>query len=125
MPAYTSKLREHFANPRNVGTLVAANGVGKTGGGEHCPEDQAFVWIRVRNGRISAIRHKTLGCPVAIATSSMTTVLAQGKRLEDAETITEEQVIEALGGIPGGKRDSVVAPEALRRAIADYRASEA
>ncbi len=121
MPVYTPKVREHFAKPQNVGTCDGADGQGKSGGGEHCPDDQAYIWIRVRNGRIQEIRHKTLGCPVAIASSSMTTVLAQGKRLEDAETITDQQVIEALGGVPEDKRGSVVAPKALRAAIDDYR----
>jgi nitrogen fixation protein NifU and related proteins len=121
MPVYTPKLREHFTKPQNVGTLEPADGHGKSGGGEHCPDDQAYVWIRVRNGRIHEIRHKTLGCPVAIATSSMTTVLADGKPVEDAEHISEEQVIRALGGIPPEKEGSVVGPNALKAAIADYR----
>lgn len=121
-PRYTPTVLEHFANPRYVGVLEDADAVGQGGGGPMCPEDMAHVWIQVRDGRIAAISHKTMGCPVAIASSSMTCTLALGKTLDEAAAITAEDVAAALGGIPDRKADSVVAPEALRQAIAAYRA---
>jgi nitrogen fixation NifU-like protein len=120
-PRYTPIVVEHFANPRHVGVLEDADAVGQGGGGPMCPEDMAYVWIRVRDDRISAIAHKTMGCPVAISSSSMTCSLALDKSLEEALEITPEVVIAALGGVPERKADSVVAPEALRKAIEAYR----
>ena len=124
-PRYTPAVLEHFANPRHVGVLENADAVGQGGGGPMCPEDMAYVWIRVRDGRIDAISHRTMGCPVAISSSSVTCTLAWGKTLEEALAITPEIVIAALGGVPEHKADSVVAPEALRKAIAAYRGMEA
>ncbi len=122
-PRYSPTILEHFAHPRYVGTLGDADAVGQGGGGPLCPEDMAFVWIKVRDGRIAEIAHKTMGCPVAIASSSITCTRALGKTLEEAEAITEEEVIAAMGGVPERKADSVVAPQALRQAIAAYRAA--
>ncbi len=119
-PRYTPTLLDHFTNPRHVGMPEEADASGQGGGGPHCPEDLATIWIRVRDGRIAEIYHKTMGCPVAIASSSMTCTLALGKTLEEALRITREQVIEALGGVPEHKSDSVVAPEALHRAVHAY-----
>lgn len=119
---YTPTLLEHFTHPRHVGMLEDADASGQGGGGPLCPEDMAHVWIKVRDGRIVEIAHKTMGCPVAIASSSLTCSLAEGKTLEEALQITPEVVIEALGGVPERKADSVVAPEALRRAIEAYLA---
>jgi len=120
-PRYSPAILEHFANPRHVGTLEDADAVGQGGGGPMCPEDMAYVWIKVRDGQIAEIAHKTMGCPVAISSSSMTCTLALGKTLEEALAITAEAVIAALGGVPERKADSVVAPEALQKAIAAYR----
>ena len=120
-PLYTPTLLEHFANPRHVGTLPDADASAQGGGGPLCPEDMAYVWIKVRDGRIVEIRHKTMGCPVAVASSSMTCTLAEGKTLDEALEITAEKVIAALGGVPERKVDSVVATEALRKAIEAYR----
>ena len=122
-PRYTPTLLEHFSNPRHVGMLEDADAVGQGGGGRLCPEDMAYVWIRVRDGRIAEIGHKTMGCPVAVASSSMACTLAEGKTREEALEITAERVIAALGGVPERKADSVVATEALRQAIEAYRAS--
>ena len=122
-PRYTPTLLEHFANPRHVGMLEDADASAQGGGGPLCPEDMAHVWIKVRDGRIVEIRHKTMGCPVAVASSSMTCTLAQGKTLDEALEINAEAVIAALGGVPERKADSVVATEALRKAIEAYRAS--
>jgi len=120
-PRYSPTILEHFANPRHVGILENADAVGQGGGGPLCPEDMAYVWIKVRDGRIAEIAHKTMGCPVAISASSMTCTLADGKTLEEAAAITVETVIAALGGVPERKADSVVAPQALRKAIAAYQ----
>jgi nitrogen fixation NifU-like protein len=120
-PRYTPTVIEHFANPRHVGVLEDADAVGQGGGGPMCPEDMAYVWIRVRDGRIADIAHKTMGCPVAISSSSVTCTLALGRTLGEALEITPEVVIEALGGVPERKADSVVAPAALRKAIEAYR----
>ncbi len=119
---YSEKILEHFRDPRHVGAIENADGVGKGGGGPRCPEDLAFVWIRVADGRVVEVKHKTLGCPVAIAASSMTCVMAQDKTLAEALQITPERVAESLGGIPERKAGSAVGPEALRAAICDYRA---
>ena len=119
---YSETILEHFRHPRNVGNIENADGVGKSGGGPRCPEDLAFVWIRVADGRIVEVKHKTLGCPVAIAASSMTCVMAQDKTLAEALQITPERVAESLGRIPERKLGSIVGPEALREAISDYRA---
>ena len=119
---YGKQILEHFRNPRNVGSIENADGFGKAGGGPRCPEDLAYFWIQVTDGRIVEVKHKTLGCPVAIAASSVTSVMAEGKTLEEALQITPEMVAEALGGIPDRKADSTVGPEALHQAIADYKA---
>jgi len=121
-PRYTPTVLEHFANPRHTGVLGDADAMGQGGGGPLCPEDMAFVWIKVRDGRIAEIAHKTMGCPIAIASSSMTCLLALGMTLDDAEALTVDRVVAALGGVPERKVDSVVAPAALRQAVAAYRA---
>ena len=119
---YSEIVMEHFLRPRHVGTIQSPDGYGEAGGGERCPEDLAHVRIRVAGGCLVEVKHKTLGCPVAIAASSLTCELALGRTLAEArEKITAEVVIEALGKMPEHKRDSVVAPAALQSAIADYR----
>jgi nitrogen fixation NifU-like protein len=122
---YSEQILRHFQQPQNVGEITEADGVGSASGGEHCPEDLACFWIRVRDGRILEVRQKTRGCPVAIAASSVTSVLAQGKTLEEAESIREEAVAQALGDVPERKLDSIVGPRALCAAIADYRSKHA
>ncbi len=119
---YSEKVLEHFQQPRNVGTIEHADGFGKATGGGRCPEDLAYFWIRVVSGGIVEVKQKTRGCPVAIATSSMTSVMAEGKTLEEALQITREVVAEALDEVPENKLDSIVGPAALREAIADYQA---
>jgi nitrogen fixation NifU-like protein len=118
---YSEQIIKHFQQPQNVGDIQNADGLGKGTGGEHCPEDLAYFWICVHDGRITEVKQKTRGCPVAIAASSVTSVLAQGKTLEEAERISEQQVAEALGQVPERKMDSIAGPAALRAAIADYR----
>ncbi len=120
---YSEKVIDHFTNPRNVGAIEDADGFGQAGGGPKCPDDITYFWIRVSNGRITEVKHKTLGCPVAIASSSITSAMAEGKTIEEALRITPEAVIEALGGIPERKLDSNLGPEALRKAIENYMAT--
>jgi len=119
---YSDKILQHFMNPHNVGEIANADGFGKATGGEHCPEDLAYFWIRVDGERLAEVRQKTRGCPVAIAASSVTGALAEGKTLEEAEHISTEVVATLLGDMPDRKLDSIVGPKALQAAIADYRA---
>jgi len=117
---YSEKVLEHFRNPRNVGAIEDADGLGKAGGGPKCPEDITYFWIRVSDGRLAEVRHKTMGCPVAIASSSITSAMAEGKTIEEALSITPQAVIKALGDIPERKMDSNLGLHALRRAIENY-----
>jgi len=119
---YSKEILQHFRHPQNVGMIEHADGFGKASGGERCPEDLVYIWIRVVNDRIVEVKQKTRGCPVAIAASSVTSVMAQGKTLAEAQQITPEMVIQALGGVPESKADSIVASQALREAIAHYQA---
>jgi len=122
---YSEKILQHFQHPHNVGEIAGADGFGKATGGEHCPEDLAYFWIRVEGERLAEVKQKTRGCPVAIAASSATGVLAEGKTLQEAERITSEVVAALLGDMPERKLDSIVGPKALQAAIADYRARTA
>ena len=121
---YSEMVLEHFRNPRNVGAIEDADGFGKAGGGLKCPEDIAYFWIRVSDGRLVEVKHKTMGCPVAIASSSITSVMAEGKAIQEALRITPQAVIEALGGIRDRKMDSNLGPDALRRAIENYHENQ-
>ncbi len=122
---YSDRILQHFQHPHNVGEIADADGFGKATGGEHCPEDLAYFWIRVDGERLVEVKQKTRGCPVAIAASSVTGALAEGKTLEEAEHITNEVVAALLGDMPERKLDSIVGPKALQAAIADYRARAA
>ena len=116
---YSEKVMEHFRNPRNVGVIEDADGVG-TVGNPVCG-DMMTIYIKVKDDRIEDIKFQTFGCAAAIATSSMATELAKGKTLEEALKITKQTVAEALGGLPPQKMHcSNLAAEALKRAIADY-----
>ncbi|MBC8248361.1 MAG: iron-sulfur cluster assembly scaffold protein [Anaerolineales bacterium] len=117
---YSEEVLEHFRDPRNVGAIEDANGFGQAGGGPKCPEDITYFWIRVSDGRLVEVKHKTMGCPVAIASSSITSVMAQGKTIQEVLRITPQVVVEALGGIPERKIDSNLGPHALRKAIENY-----
>jgi nitrogen fixation NifU-like protein len=117
---YTSKVMEHFKNPRNMGEIPDADGIG-TVGNPTCG-DLMTMYIKVKENRIEDIKFKTYGCGAAIATSSMTTVLAKGKTLEEAMTITRASVADSLGGLPKVKMHcSNLAADALHAAITDYR----
>ncbi len=116
---YTNDVMDHFQNPRNSGYLVDADGEGKTGEPE-CG-DHIVISIKVRNQRIEDIRFLVYGCATAIATTSMTTELAKGKTLTEALTITDDDVANALGGLPENKLHcSLLGPTALKNAIQDY-----
>ncbi len=117
---YTEKVLDHYENPRNVGVVEDANGVGVVG--NPACGDVMKLTIRVEDGIIKDARFKTFGCGAAIATSSMITEMVKGKKLEDALDISNKGVIEALGGLPKVKRHcSVLAEDALKAAIQDYR----
>jgi len=110
---------EHFFNPRNVGEIPDADGVG-TVGNPICG-DMMTIYIKVKEGRIADIKFKTFGCGAAIATSSMVTEMAKGMTLEEAMKISREEVADELGGLPPIKMHcSNLAADALHRAIEDY-----
>jgi len=117
---YSEKVMDHFRNPRNVGVMENPSGVGKVGNAV-CG-DVMELFIKVENGIITDAKFRTFGCGAAIATSSMVTELVKGKSLEEALKISNKAVAEALGGLPPIKMHcSVLAEEALKAAIADYR----
>ncbi|MBA3051500.1 MAG: Fe-S cluster assembly scaffold protein NifU [Candidatus Omnitrophota bacterium] len=121
---YSDKVMEHFRNPRNVGEIKDADGVGKVG--NPVCGDIMNLYIKVRDGVIVDAKFKTFGCGAAIATSSITTELVKGKTIEDALKLSNQAVTEALGGLPAVKRHcSVLAEEALKSAIDDYKARKA
>ena len=118
---YNEAVIEHFSNPRNVGALPESEADGCGLAGDPSCGDRMNLWIRVRAGRIAKIAFKSFGCPGAIATSSMLTVLADGKTIVEARGITDDDVVEALGGIPERKKHcSLLGVRALRAAIADW-----
>lgn len=117
---YSEKVMDHFQNPRNVGEIAHADGVGEVGNAR-CG-DIMKLWIKVEDGRITDCKFKTFGCGAAVATSSMITQLAIGKTLDEAEAISNQSVADALDGLPPVKMHcSNLAADALRKAIADYR----
>ena len=121
---YSDKVMEHFSNPRNVGELPDANGIG-TVGNATCG-DIMKVFLREEDGIIQDERFKTFGCGAAIATSSMATEMVKGKTLEDALKVSNKAVMEALDGLPPQKvHCSVLAEEAIHAAIEDYRKNKA
>lgn len=118
---YSEKVMDHFANPRNVGEIPDADGIGKVGNPQ-CG-DVMWLYIKVKDDRIVDIKFKTFGCGAAIATSSMITEMARGKTLEEAKKISRQDVAESLDGLPPTKMHcSNLASDALREAIKDYEA---
>ena len=116
---YGQKVMEHFLNPRNVGEISDADGIGEVGN-PVCGDMMTF-YIKVKDDRLLDVKFKTFGCGAAIATSSMITELAKGKTLEEAIKITRKDVAEALEGLPPVKMHcSNLAADALRAAIEDY-----
>ena len=117
---YSEQVMEHFRNPRNVGEMKDADGVGKVG--NPVCGDIMELSIKVKDGRIDDAKFRTFGCGAAIATSSMVTEMVKGKTIDEALALTNKAVAEALGGLPPVKMHcSVLAEQALRSAIEDYR----
>ena len=117
---YSDKVMDHFANPRNVGEIENADGVGVVGNAK-CG-DIMKIYLKIdENDVISDCKFKTFGCGAAIATSSMATELIKGKKVEEALKLTNSAVVEALEGLPPVKvHCSVLAEEAVKTAVADY-----
>ena len=117
---YTEQVMDHFMNPRNMGEMEDASGVGTVGNAK-CG-DIMRIYIKVEDDVITDVKFKTFGCGAAIATSSKATELVKGKTLDEALQITNKMVMEALGGLPPVKvHCSVLAEEALHAAIQDYK----
>jgi nitrogen fixation NifU-like protein len=120
---YSEKVMDHFRNPRNVGEIEGANGVGEVGNAK-CG-DIMKIYLKVEDNIIEDVKFKTYGCGSAIASSSMATELIKGKTLEEAWTLTNKAVAEALDGLPPVKMHcSVLAEEAIHKAINDYRIAQ-
>ena len=117
---YSEKVLDHFTHPRNVGKIDDADGVGEVGNAK-CG-DIMKMYIKVKDGIITDVKFKTFGCASAIAASSLATELIKGKPLDYAMCVTNKQVVDELGGLPEHKiHCSVLAEEAIRAAIEDYR----
>ena len=116
---YSEKVMDHFMNPRNVGEIEDASGVGTVGNAK-CG-DIMKMYLKVENGVIVDVKFKTFGCGAAIATSSMATEMVKGKTLEEALKLTNKAVAEALDGLPPVKMHcSLLAEEAIHAAVEDY-----
>jgi len=117
---YNDIVKDHFFNPRNVGEIKDADGVG-TVGNPTCG-DIMTIYIKVKEGKIDDIKFKTFGCAAAIASTSMATEMVKGKTIEEAEKITRAEVADELGGLPSVKMHcSNLAADGIRKAIEDYR----
>lgn len=117
---YSEKVMDHFRNPRNVGEIQDADGIGEVG--NPACGDIMKIYIKVKDNRIEDIKFKTFGCGAAIATSSMVTEMVKGKTLEEALTVSNKQVAEALDGLPPIKMHcSNLAADALHAAIEDFK----
>ena len=118
---YTEQVMDHFMNPRNVGEIEDASGVGTVGNAKCGDIMQMFLKIN-DDGVIEDVKFKTFGCGAAIATSSISTEMVKGKTIDEALKLTNQMVMDALGGLPPVKHHcSVLAEEALHAAIEDYR----
>lgn len=117
---YSDKVMDHFANPRNVGELENANAVGQVGNAK-CG-DIMKIYMDIEDDIVKDVSFKTFGCGAAIATSSMATEMVKGKTVDEALSLTNKAVMEALDGLPAEKvHCSVLAEEAIKAAIDDYR----
>ncbi len=118
---YSEEVIDHFSKPRNVGSLPPEETSGYSKVGDAGCGDEMELWISVRDNRIFRIAFKSYGCPGAISTSSMLTVLADGKTIEEAKLITDDDVVAALRGIPENKKHcSLLGVQALKAAISSY-----
>ncbi len=119
MALYTETVMDHFMNPRNVGEIPDADGVGEVGNAK-CG-DIMKMYLKVRDNVIEDVKFETFGCGSAIAASSMATEMVKGKTIEDALAVTNKQVVDALGGLPAHKLHcSVLAEESIKAAVKDY-----
>lgn len=120
---YSEQIREHFANPRNVGSIE--NPSGRAIVRSPVDSDTVLITLHIKNDVIQDVRFKCMGCAVAIACSSIATEMVRGKHVEEAYEITKQSVAESLGGIPEYKmRCSNLAPDAIRMAIDDWRSRQ-
>ena len=123
MALYSEKVMDHFRNPRNVGVLEDANGIGEVGNAK-CG-DIMKMYLKIEDDIIKDVKFETFGCGSAIASSSMATELIKGKPLEEAKKLTNKAVAEALDGLPDYKMHcSVLAQEAIEAAIDDYNSRQ-
>ena len=119
MALYSEKVMEHFRNPRNVGSISDANGVGEVGNAK-CGDIMKF-YLKIEDEKIVDVKFETFGCGSAIAASSMATELIKGKPVSEALQLTNKAVVEALDGLPPHKiHCSVLAEEAIKAAVEDY-----
>ena len=123
MALYSEKVMDHFRNPRNVGVIEDADGVGEVGNAK-CG-DIMKMYLKTTDGAITDVKFETFGCGSAIASSSMATELIKGKPVSEAEKLTNQAVAEALDGLPAYKMHcSVLAEEAIHAALEDYRSRQ-
>lgn len=116
---YSAKVMDHFANPRNIGEIENADGVGEVGNAK-CG-DIMKMYLKIDGGIITDVKFKTFGCGAAIATSSIATEMIKGKSIENALQLTNKAVVEALDGLPPVKvHCSVLAEQAVKTALSDY-----
>jgi nitrogen fixation NifU-like protein len=117
---YSDKVMDHFMNPRNMGEIEDADAVGEVGN-PSCG-DVMKLYLKIEGDKIVDVKFKTFGCGAAIASSSVTTEMIKGKTIEEALQLTNQQVADALGGLPPAKEHcSVLAEDALRVALEDYK----
>ena len=119
MALYSEKVMDHFRNPRNIGVIEDADGIGEVGNAK-CG-DIMKIYLKIENDIITDVKFETFGCGSAIASSSMATELIKGKPFEEALSLTNKAVVEALDGLPAHKLHcSVLAEEAIKAALKDY-----
>ncbi len=119
MALYSEKVMDHFRNPRNVGSMEDADGIGEVGNAK-CG-DIMKIYLKIDDDKVSDVKFETFGCGSAIASSSMATEMIKGKSLDEILTVTNKAVTEALDGLPAHKLHcSVLAEEAIRAAVKDY-----
>ena len=119
MALYSEKVMDHFLNPRNVGVIEDADGIGEVGNAK-CG-DIMKIYLKIKDGIVEDVKFETFGCGSAIASSSMATELIKGKPLEEVKELTNKAVTEALDGLPAHKLHcSVLAEEAIQNALDDY-----
>jgi len=116
---YNEKVIEYFVHPRNAGVLIDADGIGEAG--SPACGDEMKVYLKIENDVIVDVKFQTYGCASAIASSSMATEMIKGKTIQEALSVTNKDVINALGGLPAPKiHCSVLAEQTIKRAILDY-----